>query len=201
MRTKPTCRACPDWSHSRHPFSPPQTRHAMSLMMLRRNNFEIWQELTSTKAMRQRRRKTEQTKTPPFLGSGCRSGGEERAQGKDANTVRGERGEAGCGARSGIPRQRIRTRFADARRGSGRGLPRRDAMSRSADTPGPKRAMRGEFRGRSGTHAFQTRRFAQDSHPKAYLCTTSGARTRKSPALKAEYRCPETRRTLTRQCI
>ena len=29
--------------------------------------------------------------------------------------------------------------------------------------------MRGELRGRSGTHAFQARRAAQDSHPKAYL--------------------------------
>ena len=167
--------------------------------MLRRNNAVTWRGWPVTKAMRQRRRKSERTKTPPLLGSGCRSGGEERAQGKDADAVRGGRGEAGCGARSGIPRRRIRARFADERRGSGRGFPRRDAMSRSGDTPGPRHAMRGEFRGRSGTDAFQTRRSAQDSHPKAYLCTSSGARTRRSTVSKAEYRCPETRRTLTRQ--
>ena len=59
--------------------------------------------------------------------------------------------------------------------------------------------MRGEFLGRSGTHAFQPRRSAQDSHPKAYLCTSSGARTRRSPDSKAEYRGPEPRRTLTRR--
>ena len=53
--------------------------------------------LFSTEAMRQRRRKTERTKTPPLLGSGSADATEEWAQGDDAATVRVIRAEAQAG--------------------------------------------------------------------------------------------------------